>query len=554
MTLVLRTAEPRPLTIVRVLCAAATLATAPLAAQSSPRPTSASAQDKTADLQLSSAQQAAIDRYVLAEMARQRIPGLALGVYRHGYPIYMKGYGQADVEWQVPVSTDTRMQTGSLGKQFTATAILRLAEQGKVDIDASIRTYFPEAPASWQPITVANLLSHTSGIGIYDTTERTARGGAFDYRRDFTEEQLAKAIVGLPHDFKVGTDWRYNNTNYVLLGILVHRITGKFYGDYLQDEFFAPLGMSATRVISDSAVITHRASGYEMKGGELRNQEWVSPTFNATADGTIYTTVEDMARWDRALYGNNLLNAASLKRMWTPFKLANGRENSKRYGFGWWIDAVNGHRLIEHSGAWQGFTSEMARYSDDELTVTVFVNLDSAHARPYPIAHVVAGLVSPALMPPPARPLPDDPRRAQFLRAFLVRAAAGQNLSGDYDLSAGYQPDPSEKAELAAALPADWQDAPMTLIQQEDNRGGVRYGYRIGPVGNTRLLVVTLMPSGGIIAYAISAGPDNPCVEIRYPLPARYCWTQWPATPTHSRTLRALLAYSRNPPLVQGPR
>lgn len=461
------------------------------------------------DAPATSVQQKAIDRYVTAEMVRQRIPGLALGVYRHGYPLYVKGYGQADIEWQVPVTADTRMQTGSLGKQFTATAIMRLAEQGKVDVDASIRTYFPEAPSSWQPIKVANLLSHTSGIGIYDTPERTAPGGAFDYHKDYTEEQLAKAIVALPLDFPVGTDWRYNNTNYVLLGILVHRITGKFYGDYLHDEFFAPLGMRATRVISDTAVIEHRASGYEIKGGELRNQEWVSPTFNATADGTIYTTVEDMARWDRALTDDTLLKPASLRRMWTPFRLTNGRENSKRYGFGWWVDEVNGHRLIEHSGAWQGFTSEMARYPDDGLTVTVFVNLDSGHARPYPIAHVVAGLVAPELMPPLAKALPDDPKRAQRMRALLVRAAAGQDVSAEYDPLANYRPDPLEKAELASTLPAGWQEAPMTLIQRENNRGGFRYGYRIGPAGNTRLLIVTIMPSGGLTEYAVSADPDN---------------------------------------------
>ncbi|MGJ3627362.1 serine hydrolase domain-containing protein [Sphingomonas sp. MMS24-JH45] len=202
-----------------------------------------------AETPLSSAQQDAIDRYVAAEMARQRIPGLEVGVYRRGYPIYIRGYGSADVEWQVPVGTDTRMQTGSLGKQFVATAIMRLADEGKVDVDASITRYFPEAPAGWKPITVANLLSHTSGIGVYDRPALIAPGGAFDMHRDFTEEQLASAILTLPPDFPVGTDWRYNNTNYVLLGILIHRVTGKFYGVYLHDTFFAPLGMRATRVI-----------------------------------------------------------------------------------------------------------------------------------------------------------------------------------------------------------------------------------------------------------------------------------------------------------------
>jgi CubicO group peptidase (beta-lactamase class C family) len=498
----------RPLIVLRLLSVIAVTVAAPLAARgpSGPALTSRSV---SADLPLTSAQQTAIDRYVTAEMARQRIPGLALGVYRHGHPIYLRGYGQANLEWQAPMTTDTRMQTGSLGKQFTATALMRLAEQGKVDVDASIRTYFPEAPASWQPIKVANLLSHTSGIGIYDTAERTAPGGAFDYHADFTEEQLTKAIVALPLEFKVGSDWRYNNTNYVLLGILVHRLTGRFYGDYLHDEFFAPLGMRATRVISDTAVIEHRASGYEIKGGELRNQAWVSPTFNATADGTIYTTVEDMARWDRALTDGTLLKPGSLERMWTPFKLTSGKENSRRYGFGWWVDAVNGHRLIEHNGAWQGFTSDMARYPDDGLTVTVFVNLDSDHARPYSIAHVVAGLVSPALMPPLAKALPDDPKRSQSVRGFLMRAAAGQNTSADYDEGADYKFDLLEQAELAAALPTGWQNAPITLIQREDNRGGVRYGYRIGPAGNTRVVSVTITPSGGLTGYSISADPDS---------------------------------------------
>ncbi len=508
MSWISRTADLRPLMIARILGVALAATSMPALGQDAPKLITGTVRGGEADTPLTSEQQTAIDRYVLAEMTRQRIPGLALGIYRRGYPIYTKGYGEADVEWQVPVGTDTRMQTGSLGKQFTATAILRLAEQGKVDIDASIRTYFPEAPASWQPIKVANLLSHTSGIGHYDMPELTARGGAFDYQRDYSEGQLVKGILGLPHAFKVATDWGYNNTNYVLLGILIHRVTGKLYGDYLRDEFFAPLGMRSTRVISDAAVIERRASGYEIKGGELRNQEWVSPTFNATADGTIYTTVEDMARWDRALYGSALLSPASLERMWTPFKLADGRENSMKYGFGWWNDAINGHRLIEHSGAWQGFTSEMARYPDDGLTVAVFVNLDAGHARPVPIAHVVAGLVLPALMPPLSKQLPDDPKRVQRLRDFLTRAAAGKDVSGDYDPAASYKADPLESRELTAALPPGWQDAPMTLIQREDSRAGVRYGYRIGPAANTRLLTVTMMPSGRLVSYRISPDGD----------------------------------------------
>lgn len=262
---------------------------------------------------LDAGRQAAIDRYVAAEMKRERISGLMLGIYRQGWPIYLKGYGVADLEWQVPVGPDTRMQTGSLGKQFVAAAILKLAEEGKIDIDASITRYFPEAPASWKPIKVANLLSHTSGIGIYDAPALTKPGGEIDFHRDYSEDQLAAATLKLPLDFPVGTDWRYNNTNYMMLGILIHRVTGQFYGDWLRDRFFAPLGMRATRVISDTDVIERRASGYEIKGGVVKNQAWVSATFNATADGTIYTTVEDMARWDRALTAGTVLKPSVVR-------------------------------------------------------------------------------------------------------------------------------------------------------------------------------------------------------------------------------------------------
>ncbi|WP_420140321.1 serine hydrolase domain-containing protein [Sphingomonas sp.] len=485
------------------LVAAALLTAAPLGAQPVP-----AAVPQATEEALDSDRRQRIDTYVAAEMARQRIPGLTLGIYRHGVPLYLKGYGLADIEWRVPAGADTRMQTGSLGKQFVAAAILRLAEEGKLDIDASVTRYFPEAPPSWRAITLANFLSHTSGIGTYDTDARTRPGGLFDYRRDFTEDQLAAAIVKLPAEFRPGTQWSYNNTNYVLLGILIHRVTGKNYGDYLHDTFFAPLGMRDTRVISDTDIVERRASGYEMKGGVLNNQAWVSATFNSTADGTIYTTVEDMARWDRALYGDAILKPASRARMWTPFGLADGKANGAGYGFAWFIDATNGHRRIAHSGAWQGFTSDLTRFPDDGLSVAVFVNLDSEHARPDHIAHVVAGLVSPALMPPPATALPDDPARAARLRALLERASTGASIAADFDAGAP-RPTPLLARDLAAALPAGWRDAPMTLVQRDDHRGGVRYGYRVGPAGDTRLLVATLLPSGRLMDLSVLPDPDS---------------------------------------------
>lgn len=487
----------------------AALSTAPQALAQAPPTVSAPAAAGEIS-RLSEAELAALDRYVLAEMRRQGIPGVAVGVYRRGQPVYIKGYGLADLEWQIPVGSDTRMQTGSLGKQFTAAAILRLAEQGKVDIDAPITRYFPETPSAWAGITVANLLSHTSGIGAHDDDALTRPGGAFDSRQDFTEDQLAAGIAALPTVFEPGTQWRYNNTNYVLLGILIHRVTGQPYNDYLHDAFFGPLGMSDTRGLSDTDIIARRASGYEFRRGELRNQTWVSATFNTTADGTLYTTVEDMARWDRALYGDAILNPASRARMWTPFVLTDGKPNASGYGFGWIINTLNGHRRITHNGAWQGFTSTMIRYPDDGLSVMVMANLESGYSRPDLIARVVAGMVEAPLMPSVAPVLPDDPARLERLRRFLKKAAAAEDLEAELVPREGYVFDPAAARRRAAFFPAGWQDAPMTLVRDDTPpEGGGRYRYRIGQPDDSRLLMIEVAASGRVAGYSIGADPDN---------------------------------------------
>lgn len=341
-----------------------------------------------------------VDLYVQAEMQRQRIPGLALGVYRDGRIVKAQGYGLASVELDVPVKPETVFQSGSVGKQFTATAIMMLVEEGKVNLDDSITRYLPGLPASLSPIKVKNLLSHTSGLAEYETPERTKPGALFDLRRDHTEDELVKMISTLPVENAPGARWAYRNTNYVLLGVLIHKVTGEFYGDFLQQRIFKPLGMTATRIISEADIIPNRAAGYQLVKGELKNQDWVSPSYNTTADGALYFNVLDLARWDAALYSERLVKKSSLDRMWTVFPLNDGKPNPGHYGFAWAIDRINGHRVIEHGGAWQGFTTFIARYVDDGLTVVVLTNLDSDHARPGEIAHAVAGLYNPALVLP----------------------------------------------------------------------------------------------------------------------------------------------------------
>jgi CubicO group peptidase (beta-lactamase class C family) len=316
----------------------------------------------------------AIDQYVRSEMEKQHIPGLALLVSRNGQPIRAQGYGLANVELQVPVKPETIFQSGSVGKQFTATAVMMLVEEDKMGLEDPLTKYFPDAPATWKQVTVRELLSHTAGFTDYPKD--------FDMRKDYTEAELLKIVEGIPLAYPPGTSWDYSNLGYLTLGIVIHKVTGEFYGDFLQERIFRPLGMSTTRIISEADIVPNRAAGYRLVNGELKNQEWVSPTLNTTADGSLYFSILDLAKWDAALYTEKLLKRSSLEQMWTVVKLSNGQPNSGHYGFGWSIETKHGHHVVEHQGAWQGFKTTISRYVDDKLTVVVLANLDGAQELP----------------------------------------------------------------------------------------------------------------------------------------------------------------------------
>jgi CubicO group peptidase (beta-lactamase class C family) len=328
-----------------------------------------------------------VDSLVASEMRQQNIPGLSLAVVRDGRVVLARGYGMANLEHQVPVKPETIFQSGSVGKQFTATLVMMLVEDGKIRLDDPITTYFPEGPEAWRAITVRHLLTHTGGTTDYPDD--------FDFRRDYTEDELLQRAAAIPLAFKPGDRWSYSNLGYLILGVLIHRVSGKFYGDLLEERIFTPLGMETARVITEEDIVPNRAAGYRREKGVIKNQEWVSPTLNTTADGALYLTALDMARWDAALYGERLLKRASLEQMWTPVRLNDGK--TEPYGFGWRVGEVRGQRIIEHGGAWQGFTSYIARYVGQRLTVIVFTNL--AGARPGRVAYGVAGLYDPRLAP-----------------------------------------------------------------------------------------------------------------------------------------------------------
>ena len=321
-----------------------------------------------------------VAEYIHREMQQQHIPGLALLVSRDGKIVLAEGFGMANVELQVPVKPETVFQSGSVGKQFTATAVMMLVEEGRIGLDDPLTKFFTGAPASWKEVTVRELLSHSAGFGDYPES--------FGFRRDWSEDEMLKLVERIPLAYPPGTKWEYSNLGYLTLGILIHRVTGEFYGDFLQQRIFQPLGMETTRIISEADIAPNRAAGYRLVKGELKNQEWVSPVVNTTADGGLYFSVLDLAKWDAALYTEKLLKKSTLNQMWTPARLKNGQPNKDGYGFGWFTEQRHGHHVISHDGAWQGFKTTIDRYVDDQLTVVVLANL--AEAKPGAIAEHVA--------------------------------------------------------------------------------------------------------------------------------------------------------------------
>jgi len=430
---------------------------------------------------------AQVDQFIKAEQRLQRIPGISLAVIRNGQIVMARGYGLANVEHQVPVKPETIFQSGSVGKQFTATAVMMLVEDGKISLDDKISKYFTDAPAGWQNITVRHLLTHTSGTTDYPRD--------FDFRRDYTEEELLKRAQAIPLAFQPGEKWSYSNLGYVVLGILIHKVSGKFYGDFLQERIFQPLGMTTAHIISEADIVPNRSGGYTFVKGELKNQEWVSPSLNTTADGALYLTVYDMAKWDLALYTEKLLKKSSLEQMWTPVKLNDGK--TEGYGFGWSLSEVRSHHLIEHGGSWQGFKSYIARYVDDKLTVVVFANL--AQANPGRIAHGVAAIYDVKLTPIPPPAIQDkEPEVTALAKKVWQQIIDGSLEPGLFESSAWAEI--SQNATMSRELLKSLGVLnSIEFIFQTEQNGRRLYRYRLN-FADTNLGYTLILTKEGKIA------------------------------------------------------
>ena len=334
-----------------------------------------------------------VDEVVLAQMREQKIPGVSLAVMRDGKIIKAAGYGLANIELNVPVTPRSVFHTESVGKTFTAVGVLILVEEGKVGLDNKITKYIPESPAAWRDVTVRQLLTHTSGIPDY-VGEFDGKS-LVDLQKNYSEDEVIQIIARQPLDFQPGEKRVYSNSGYVILGALIRHITGKNWADFLQERIFGPLGMTSTRVISEADIIPNRTSGYHLVNGQWKNTDWVAPSLNTLADGTLYTNVLDMAKWDEALSTEKILKRTTLDQMWIPITLNSGA--SFPQGLCFRIDNVNGHRLAWKDGEFQGYTTIMSRYLDDHLSIVVLTNLGENATIPLHIAEQVAAIYIPSL-------------------------------------------------------------------------------------------------------------------------------------------------------------
>ena len=431
-----------------------------------------------------------IDDLVNAEIARQHIPGLSLAVVRDGHVAKSAAYGLANVELNVPATTASVFQIQSMTKQFTATAVMMLVEEGKLSVDDPLSKHLDNTPDAWKGVTLRHLLTHTSGIKDF-INEPTA-----DLRLDVTEEDVFKATTPRPLNFQPGDKFAYSNTNYHLLAMVIRKITAKPYGEFLRERIFQPLGMNDTRIVRLSTLIPNRVSGYQWRNNTRLNGAYVAESILAYAGGGICSTALDLAKWDAALYTDKLVKRSTLEQMWTPAKLNDGSETAA--GFGWFITRVRGHRHIAHGGGHiTGFTSYISRFPEDRLTVIVLCN--SGGGNTGKIARQVAGLINPALAPDKYEPIEDkEPQVAQLLRDLISKARDGKLVPEPFapELWAAIGANPKAVQAMAAAL---GELKSLTLVQRVEQNGVRRYRYR-GLFQNASLMVLISINKDGKVA------------------------------------------------------
>jgi CubicO group peptidase (beta-lactamase class C family) len=304
---------------------------------------------------------------LLAEYAGPAVPGASVIVIENGRVILRRAYGMADLERHVAATPETDYRLASVSKQFTAMAIMLLARDGKVRYDQPVREILPELPAAAERVTLRHLLNHTSGLPDYEDLIPDSQTVQVS-DRDVLALLARKDTLYFP----AGSTYRYSNSGYVLLGLIVERVSGVSFPEFLRARIFAPLGMTASVAhVEGVDTVPHRAYGYSPAGGGFTRTDQ-SVTSATLGDGGIYTNVDDLVRWDQALYGETLVDAGTLRLATTPPSLPGGAET--QYGFGWFVDTYRNERRWRHTGETSGFRNAIQRFPGRRFTVIVLTN------------------------------------------------------------------------------------------------------------------------------------------------------------------------------------
>ncbi len=350
-----------------------------------------------------------VDKFVRAQIAERHIPGAAVAIVKGGKIVKTKGYGLASVEFNVAATEKTVFEIGSVSKQITAAAIMLLVEDGKLELDEKISKYLANTPDEWKEVTVRHLLTHTSGIKSYTNI------GGFELSKRYKLADFLKELTKYPLEFEPGSEYKYNNSGYSLLGYIVESASGKTYWEFLRARIFGPLKMDLTADRDPQFIIKNRATGYEWDGTKLVGRDYeLTDLFSA---GAIVSTVEDMAKWDIAMRGESFLKHSSKAEMWKPFKLTDGKENP--YGFGWNVGELRGQNLLSHGGQTAGFTANISRFTDADLDIIVLTNLGTQGGGSA-IARGIAKIYIPSISLNAMKVLPDsDPKISKMIETAL---------------------------------------------------------------------------------------------------------------------------------------
>jgi CubicO group peptidase (beta-lactamase class C family) len=309
-----------------------------------------------------------VDEYMNGQIKANRFSGSVL-IAQNGKVLIAKGYGVADMELNVQNTPDTKFRLGPITQQFTAMAILELEENGRLSTQDSVCKYILRCPNDWQEIKIVDLLTHTSGIPDFTDFPEYEKTSMLPT----TVPELLARFENKPLEFKPGNKLKYSSSGYEVLGAVIENVSGEPYARYLAEHIFEPLGMNDTGYDSPARIIPRRASGYRRDGdtGILLNATYLDMSIPYSA-GALYSTVNDIYRWDRALYSEKLVSNKSLNQMFTPYR--------DGYGFGWKILKEFQRKAVAYGGKINGFSASIRRYPDDDACVIVLSNLQSVDA------------------------------------------------------------------------------------------------------------------------------------------------------------------------------